>query len=260
MNEGTPQDPRTPGRDGDHDIDAEFARLMQGAGFGTLADDANTSATDDAATSPTDAADTELSGTQAEPSGTRADLNDPGAGTPAEDAQLISPDSELTVDDILAAGDANKTPPMAVIVTPIASAKGLAGLLRIRRDAGGKDPDAALPESLRVIPCPSGAIAVASLDESTAHRVGELISRVLVRVPVALFWRRGDQMTATRYHGGERGDDVPPALVLGACDDLVEDFLLGVATVDDRDDAIDPFSIGKMQALAWIASAGRRRE
>lgn len=74
-----------------------------------------------------------------------------------------------------------------------------------------------------------------------------------------LFWRRGDRMTATRYRNGERGDDVSPALVLGAVSDTVEELLLGAVTLADLGEGIDPATISRTQALQWIPSGRKRR-
>ena len=66
-------------------------------------------------------------------------------------------------------------------------------------------------------------------------------------------------MTATRYKNGERGEDISPAIVLGAVDDLVEELLLGATGVDELGEGLDPAALSRTEALAWIASGKKRK-
>ncbi|MDO5661722.1 MAG: hypothetical protein Q4G40_03420 [Brachybacterium sp.] len=233
----TPEDPRD--RDDDRpadDIDAEFARMMEGIDL-------------DDPTPDTSAA-----------TGNRAD-----DGTPAaEDGPAIPDDAPLTVEDVLdAAGETGPgggeppAPPIAVIATSVASAKALAGAIRLGQEA--RDDGARIPEGTRIHATESGAIAVGALDEAGAHDLAGIVSTALQRHGIVLFWRRGERMTATRYRAGERGDDVSPALVLGAVDDTVEQLLLGAADAEDLGEGLDPSAITRMQALTWIATGRKRR-
>lgn len=200
-----PEQPRPEGRGGD-DVDAEFARLMQGL-----------------------------------------DL----------DAPEIPEDEQLTVEDILdaPAADDDAPRPIAVVVTSVASAKALAGAIRLGTEArGGAEP----PAGTRVLATGTGAIALGELDESEAHELALAVSSALQKLGIILFWRRGDRMTATRYRLGERGDDVAPTIVLGGVDDSVEQLLLGTLDPSELGEGIDPRMVTRMQALRWIAT-GRRR-
>lgn len=214
--------PERPG-DGpsDDDIDAEFARMMEGL---------------DVPEVPEDTAD---------PSARPAD---PAAG-------LADPDRELTVEDVLGAPSAASDPdapvPLAVVATSVASAKALAGALRL----AGEPSDLG---AITVHGTDSGAIVVGDLDEPGAHDVAARVSAALQRLGVVLFWRRGDRMTATRYRAGERGDDVSPALVLGGVGSAVEQLLLGALDRTELDEGIDPAAVSRMQALRWLAT-GRGR-
>jgi hypothetical protein len=66
-------------------------------------------------------------------------------------------------------------------------------------------------------------------------------------------------MTATRYKNGERGEDISPAIVLGAVDDLVEELLLGATAIDELGEGLDPGALTRAEALEWIASGGKKR-
>lgn len=205
----------------DEGIDAEFARLMQGV---------------------------ELN----EPA-----LDEPGLAdrAPGRNADSTADGTPLTVEDVLsapAADGADSEPvPLALVATSVASSKALAGALRLSAEDS-------LPGGVRVLDTSHGAIIVGVLDEETAHTLGETVSRVLQRLGVILFFRRGDRMTATRYRQGERGDDVSPVVVLGGVAPEVEQLLLGALDTAELGEGIDPATVTRMQALRWIAS-GRRR-
>lgn len=216
----------------DGDIDAEFARLMAGIDL----------------TTPDDAEKGELT---------------------VEDV-LSAPRLDPSADPA-AAQAAGDSPPVALIATSVASAKALAGALRLG-GVGGESNDA--PSSgpggstearqeptsseLRVHDTEAGAIIVAELDETSAHAAAASVSAALAKLGIVLFWRRGDRMTATRYRAGKRGDDVSPALLLGGVDAMVEQVLLGAAAPDELGEGIDPSTVSRMQALRWIA-LGRGR-
>ncbi|MGQ4508023.1 hypothetical protein ACUIAC_03975 [Dermabacteraceae bacterium P13138] len=161
-----------------------------------------------------------------------------------------SEEKPFTVEDVLAAGD--DSPALAVIVTPIARHTSLAGALRL--SLAGEMLDKVLPAEARTVATENGALVTASATESEAHEMAQAVSATLRGIPLVLFWRRGDKMTATRYLSGERGDDIAPVLVLGACADLVEELLLGAVKVADlgEDDALDPRSLSKLQAMKYV--------
>jgi hypothetical protein len=100
---------------------------------------------------------------------------------------------------------------------------------------------------------------VGPLAEAAAHDLAAITSTALQRNGIVLFWRRGDRMTATRYKNGERGEDISPAIVLGAVDDLVEELLLGATAIDELGEGLDPGALTRAEALEWIASGGKKR-
>ncbi|MFC7457143.1 hypothetical protein ACFQS2_08100 [Brachybacterium sp. GCM10030267] len=162
----------------------------------------------------------------------------------------------LTVDDVLSDGEDDQEPTLAVVATSVASAKALAGAIRLGREARTDGID--IPAATRTLDTRTGAIAVGALPENTAHDLAAIASTALQRNGIVLFWRRGDRMTATRYRNGERGEDVSPAIVLGAVDDIVEQLLLGATGLDELDEGIDPATITRTEALKWIASGKKR--
>lgn len=170
-------------------------------------------------------------------------------------------DAPLTVEDVLAqpadAGTEDAEPTIAVIATSVASAKALAGAIRLGREARTDGID--IPLGTRTLDTDTGAIAVGALSEDLAHDLAAITSTALQRTGIVLFWRRADRMTATRYKEGERGEDVSPAIVLGAVDDQVEQLLLGALELGDLPGGIDPAPLTREQALKWISSKGKRR-
>jgi len=196
------------------------------------------------------------------PDGAGADR--PGSDIDAEFARLTQglglDDAPLTVDDVLAEPAAlaeDTEPAIAVVATSVAAATALAGAIRLGREARTDGTD--IPADSRVLDTDTGAIAAGELREADAHALAAITSTALKRNGLVLFWRRGDRMTATRYRNGERGDDVSPALVLGAVSDVVEQLLLGAVTLAELGEGIDPAAISRTQALQWIASGRKRR-
>lgn len=188
----------------------------------------------------------------------------PGSDIDAEFARLTQglgfDDAPLTVDDVLAEPAAlgeDTEPAIAVVATSVAAATALAGAIRLGREARTDGTD--IPADSRVLDTDTGAIAAGELQEADAHALAAITSTALQRNGLVLFWRRGDRMTATRYRNGERGDDVSPALVLGAVSDVVEQLLLGAVTLAELGEGIDPAAISRTQALQWIASGRKRR-
>lgn len=176
-------------------------------------------------------------------------------------------EAPLTVEDVLSAPStgsepesddaADEEPAIAVVATSVAAAKALAGAIRLGREARTDGID--IPQGTLVYSSETGAIAAGPLQEVSAHDLAAVVSTALQRHGVVLFWRRGDRMTATRYRGGERGEDVSPALVLGAVDPLVEQLLVGGVGIDELGEGIDPSHVSRAQALRWIAF-GRRKD
>ncbi|MDN5688107.1 MAG: hypothetical protein L0G94_15725 [Brachybacterium sp.] len=186
----------------------------------------------------------------------------PGGDIDAEFARLTEglsfDDAPLTVEDVLSEGtEDDQEPTMAVVATSVASATALAGAIRLGREARTDGID--IPTGSRTLDTRTGAIAVGALAESAAHDLAAIASAALQRNGIVLFWRRGDRMTATRYRNGQRGEDISPAIVLGAVDDLVEELLLGATELAELEDGIDPATITRAEALSWIAGKGKQK-
>lgn len=190
-----------------------------------------------------------------------------GSGRPADDidaefARLMEgislDDAPLTVEDVLTdASEEDSEPTVAVVATSVVTAKALAGVVRLGREARTDGID--IPAGTRTLDTETGAIAVGPLAEAAAHDLAAIASTALQRNGIVLFWRRGDRMTATRYKNGERGEDISPAIVLGAVDDLIEELLLGAIDLTELGEGLDPSALSRAEALEWIASGKKRK-
>ena len=169
----------------------------------------------------------------------------------------LEDEAPLTVEDVLSDTSEDEEPCIAVIATSVATAKALAGVVRLGREARTDGID--IPVGTRTHDTSTGAIAVGPLAETAAHDLAAIASTALQRNGIVLFWRRGDRMTATRYKNGERGEDISPAIVLGAVDDLVEELLLGATDAEALGEGLDPSALSRTEALAWIASGKKRK-
>lgn len=170
-------------------------------------------------------------------------------------------DAPLTVDDVLSAASEEADgepaePAIAVVATSVASAQSLAGAIRLGVE--GRTDGLEIPSGTRTVDTDMGAIAVGPLAEQLAHDLAAIASTALQRAGIVLFWRQGDRMTATRYRSGERGEDVSPAIVLGAVDDVVERLLLGATTLEEVGDGYDPSALSRADALKWVSRKRKR--
>lgn len=201
------------------------------------------------------------------PGGTGDRGESPAEGRPsgdidAEFARLMEgmslEEAPLTVEDVLTDGaEEDQEPTVAVVATSVVTAKALAGVIRLGREARTDGLD--IPAGTRTLDTTTGAIAAGPLAETAAHDLAAIASAALQRNGIVLFWRRGDRMTATRYKNGERGEDISPAIVLGAVDDVVEELLLGARDLAELGDGLDPSALSRAEALEWIASGKKRK-
>lgn len=220
--------PRDAGRRDDESVDAEFERLMSGLDLDAARDTAG---------APQDVAD--ASGT---------DPDTPSAAPPGGEVE-DGDTGELTVAELFGAAE----PSLTVLMTPVASARALAGALRLAGSVTRDGVPHELPEAARAVPTESGALVAADLTPADAENLAFVVSSVLSRTPVVLFSRRDDRMIAQRWAEGAAGDEIPPALVLGACPDVVEDLMIGAAALEDLEGTIEIASLTRLQALGMIA-------
>lgn len=190
-----------------------------------------------------------------------------GADRPADDidaefARLMEgislDDAPLTVEEVLSEpAQEESEPTVAVVATSVVTAKALAGVIRLGREARTDGID--IPSGTRTLDTATGAIAAGPLAEAAAHDLAAIASAALQRNGIVLFWRRGDRMTATRYKNGQRGEDISPAIVLGAVADVVEELLLGATDLAELGEGLDPAALSRTEALEWIASGKKRK-
>lgn len=176
----------------------------------------------------------------------------------------------------------SEVPAVAVVLTPIASAPALAGLCAM------SDVD------VHVVPSRAGAVAVIELEPAppvaepdewdisellggqgdevpaAADEIARTLSRLtkagVVLITSALTRDSGleqglaGQLTARRYGGGERGEEVAVGLVLAGADDVVEDLVLGRVRVTDVPGHARSGDLPRWKAARMFAKGLRRRQ
>lgn len=140
-----------------------------------------------------------------------------------------------------------ETGPLAVVLTQVAVAEGLAAACTL-----GKVP-------VDVVPSPIGAFAVCrETDEDGAAKAAAVISQLLKQIPVVLIERRDGQVSASRWELGERVSDLAAGLMLDGAPDELEDLMLGTRTVADFDGVVSSVGMSRLKAVRLLAGAARR--
>ncbi|GAA2522582.1 hypothetical protein [Rarobacter incanus] len=131
----------------------------------------------------------------------------------------------------------------AVLMTQVATAEALAATCAIH--------------GVQATALPSEIGAYIPSDAATAERLATSLSSAITAVPFLLLSVADDRLSVHRYQDGERGEDVPGALVLDSLPADVENFLLGTVTIGDLAGGVDSGSIGRWKALRILARTSR---
>ncbi|MBB2925148.1 hypothetical protein [Cellulomonas cellasea] len=200
--------------------------------------------TADAGTDVGAPAEDELAGAAAPASGTRA-ADDTDADAPVAHASDDVAGTEVP-DDLSSLTDpaAAEAPSVTLVLTQVAAAAPLAAACALAGVA------------VDVVPSPVGALAVLR-DPRTGPDGAAAISKLLKTVPVILLERRSGQITATRWAGGQKGDELPAGLVLSDAPPVLEDLLLGGASVADVDGVVTSVGLSRWKAMRLLAQSAR---
>lgn len=140
-------------------------------------------------------------------------------------------------------------PARAVLLTQVALAEHLAAACALSR--------------VRVVALPTdvGAVAVCEDAEGDApQHAAAAVSTVLANSVVVALVQRGGRMTATRWSGGERGEDVSALLLLDGAPAVVEGVLLDQVDATTQNGAVRSDGISRWKAVRLLsAAAGRAR-
>jgi hypothetical protein len=209
------------------DLDAEFEAMMRGAGL----DETAVPAAPEPAEDPS------------------------GGATGGEGA-----DDDASDDDIAAALQQmlGEEDALTVLVTPVVPAEPVAGALRLTEPLLVDGRTVELPTGVVVLPQRDATLLACVTDAHSAEDLAILVSSMLQRLPVVVFRRGSDRMTARRYTSGVAGEEVTPALVLGACPDLAEELLLGQTDLDEVEQRIDLDALSEDDARR-LMTRGKRR-
>lgn len=155
------------------------------------------------------------------------------------------PDDFEVPDDLSSLVDgADEDPSVVLVITQVAAPGPLAAACAIAK----VDVD--------VVPTPIGAIA-SLRDPAAASDGAAAISRLLRTIPVILLERREGQITASRWTGGERGEDLPAGLVLSDAPPVLEDLLLGSVQAAEVEGMVTSVGMSRWQAMRTIAKRGQ---
>ncbi|WP_067781237.1 hypothetical protein [Actinomyces vulturis] len=163
---------------------------------------------------------------------------------------------------------------IAVVVTPVASAKALAGMCAL---AGLK---------CWVVPSSSGALAVKEFTSahttwdiseltggmdseptqaaelaselSALSRDGVILLTADLATDVGIEQGLSGHITARHYANRQPGEDVSPGMILNSIDGLAEDLLLGLTSVSDIDGVIDTTDMPRSTAMRFFGHGLRK--
>jgi hypothetical protein len=139
-------------------------------------------------------------------------------------------------------------PARAVLLTQVALAEHLAAACALAK--------------VRVVAVPTDIGALAALEEAEGDapdRAAAAVSKVLANTMVVALVQRGGKMTATRWAGGERGEDVSALLLLDGAPALVEGLLLDQTRADQQNGAVGSAGLSRWRAARLLAGAARAR-
>ncbi|MET0788617.1 MAG: hypothetical protein ABWY33_05170 [Cellulomonas sp.] len=157
------------------------------------------------------------------------------------------PDDFSVPDDLSSLLDGpEEEPSVALVITQVAVPAPLAAACAISK------------VEVDVVPTEIGAIAVLRDPRAAAEGAGA-ISKLLRTLPVVLLERREGQITASRWTAGERGDKLPPGLVLSDAPAVLEDLLLGSVQAGDLDGVVTSVGMSRWQAMRTIASSAKKK-
>jgi hypothetical protein len=164
----------------------------------------------------------------------------------ADDRAADDDPSSTVPDDLASLTDpaAAEAPSVTLVLTQVAAAAPLAAACALAGVA------------VDVVPSPVGALAVLR-DPRTGPDGAGAISKLLKAVPVILLERRRGQITATRWTGGQKGDELPAGLVLSDAPAVLEDLLLGSASVGDVEGVVTSVGLSRWKAMRLLAQSAR---
>ncbi|VEI15222.1 hypothetical protein [Actinomyces viscosus] len=292
-------------QDGRRDLDAEFAALMddvelpddlsaveglqapEGSRDGSTGDRAQDGQSEAASSSVGDTKDTEPAGVSPDdvPHNTYHPLDAPGERTcaadepsrltDAQEAQIAAAADSLSS---FSPGDSNEQAPkavkVAVVMTPLNRADGLAGMCSL------------MDLDCTVVPSSSGAFAVkqfvsahsdwdvaellggsdsepAEAAELAAQlsrlsRAGAVLMTADLATDVGIESGLSGTITARHFTNGQPGEEASAGLLLASMDQVVEDVLLGAIDADDVPGAVKSSEIKAPRAMRWFGRGLRR--
>lgn len=171
-------------------------------------------------------------------------------------------------DDIIGGLEAPKARTLALVLTPVVSARALAGLASIGKVQCTVVHSSRGAVAARVVESdPFASLAGEVPDEARGLAVAmAALSRT--EVVLVLVELRGDSETGLGYEGNTKayrvsldglGEEVPAGLLLANADPIVEDLIFGEVLPEDAPGALDTESIEREDAIRMVREGTRRR-
>ncbi len=139
--------------------------------------------------------------------------------------------------------DVSTRPGPAVLLTQVASAEALAATCALNK--------------IEIVAVPSDIGAFIVTDTDTGPGLTQILSKSVPHAQFLLLTVADDRLSATKWAGGNQGDDVPAALILDSLPSEVEGILLGATTVDELTGTVASNSLGRWKAMRTLAKAAR---
>lgn len=145
-------------------------------------------------------------------------------------------------------GETSSTPSVALVLTQVAGAQPLAAVCAVAK----LEVDVFFAKGV-------GAVAVCRDRAGDAPAtVARTISELVAGVPAILVERRENQINASRWLDGQRGDDVPAGLLLDGAPDDLEGLLIGTTTLEEIKGVVPAGEVSRLKGARLLASLARK--
>ena len=167
------------------------------------------------------------------------------------DGRIIDDDDLLDFDpvqlDSELAAMTGEQPEIAVLVTPVADARALAGICVLSGAMA------------LAIPTETGALALLEdLEGEAPARAAQAAAELIAPFPVLLVTKAAGQLKASRYQEGQSASEVPAGLVVAGASGTLEDLLVGAVPPSELPGTVSSRGVSRTKAMMWLTGGARR--
>ena len=164
-----------------------------------------------------------------------------------DDDDAALPDFDVSQFDSELAAMTGEQPEIAIVVTPVADARALAGICALGE---------IVAES---VPSESGALAVLSdVAGEAPRRAAGVIAHWIKPFGVLLVTKAAGQLTAHRFDEGHPPEEVPGGLVVAGASAVLEDLLVGAVKANEIPGTVSSVGISRAKAMLWMSGGARK--